>query len=362
LTQTQPVAVAVTLKLRADGSAPDTIYVTAGDEYGSCHGSPSWCGLHSWVGVSRNGGATFADSVYDDAFPISQANPYRVAVHPFDGAKAVVSARSGLPVAFTRDFGATWRNSSGVVSVGEQGNFWFGQPLARENQLDEAAAEAVFYYYNGTGGLSVSADSGATFTPVYAGFPTWSVPFFGLATPPRGASAEGDLWTFAGWQLHHSINGGANQSGVWSFYHPDTVITVGPLPPAASPSGRDERALAALCADRGARAAAAAGRPPLPAPAGAAYAVYVIGERNYNEPSALYASVDFGHSWVPLSGANSTTPAQGLGDTPTALEASAKEPGVLYVGTGGRGVFARDVSAVLRAALLACEEGNGDGE
>ena len=198
--------IAHTLKLRADGSAPDALYVTAGDEYGSCHGSPSWCGLHSWVGVSRDGGASFVDTLYDDAFPVSQANPYRVAVHPFDGAKAVVAARSGLPVAYTRDFGATWQNATGVVSVGQQGNFWFGQPLARENQLDEAAAEAVFYYYNGTGGLSVSADSGATFTPVYSGFPTWSVPFFGLATPPRGASAAGDLWTFAGWKLFHSIS------------------------------------------------------------------------------------------------------------------------------------------------------------
>jgi len=213
----------------------------------------------------------------------------------------------------------------------------------------------VEYYYNGTGLLSVSADSGATFAPVYSGFPPWNVPFFGLATPPRGASAAGDLWTFAGWKLYHSTNGGVNQSGVWSFYHPDTVIAVGPLPGAASPAGRDERALAALCAARGARAAAAAGRAPLPTPAGAAYAVYVIGERDYAEPSALFASVDLGHSWLPLSGANSTTPAQGLGDTPTALEASAKEPGVLYVGTGGRGIFARNVAADLVAALLACE-------
>ena len=83
----------------------------------------------------------------------------------------------------------------------------------------------------------------------------------------------------------------------------------------------------------------------------------MIGERDYNEPSALFASVDLGHSWVPLSGPSSPTPMQGLGDTPTALEASAKEPGVLYVGTGGRGVFARDVSAELVAALLACEGG-----
>jgi len=38
---------------------------------------------------------------------------------------------------------------------------------------------------------------------------------------------------------------------------------------------------------------------------------------------------------------------------------SEKQPGVLYVGTGGRGVFvfARDVSADLVAALLACERG-----
>jgi hypothetical protein len=64
-----------------------------------------------------------------------QANPYRIAVHPFDGSKAVVASRTGVPVTFTRDFGQTWGNSSGVTSVGQQGNFWFGQPLAVEQQV-----------------------------------------------------------------------------------------------------------------------------------------------------------------------------------------------------------------------------------
>lgn len=71
----------------------------------------------------------------------------------------------------------------------------------------------------------------------------------------------------------------------------------------------------------------------------------------------LYGSIDFGHSWIPLAGANSSTPTQGLGDSPLVLEASAKDAGVLFVGTGGRGAFVRDVSADLRAALLACEGG-----
>ena len=141
----------LTLRVAPSGASADVIWVTAGDEYGSCHGAPSWCGLHSWIGFSRDGGATFADTTWDSVYAVDQANPYRVAVHPYNGAKAVVIARKGLPVTYTRDYGATWANSSGGVdSCGEQGNFWFAQPLATERQIDEAAPEATIYYYNGT--------------------------------------------------------------------------------------------------------------------------------------------------------------------------------------------------------------------
>ena len=332
-----------------------------GDEYGSCHGNPSWCGLHSWVGVSRDGGVTFQDSTWDDVYAIDQANPYRVAVHPFDGSKAVVAARSGLPVTYTRDFGATWKNSTGgVLSVGEQGNFWFALPLATEKQIDESAVEAVIYYYNGTTTLFTSIDSGASFSSTYSAFPTWNVPYFAVATPPRGTAAAGDVWVFAGWQLHHSTNGGLNFSGVWAFYHPSTTITIGPLPSITSSTGRKTGELAALCASQGARKGALDSHNPLPeqprTSTGAlpSYVVYAIGIRNYDEPTALFASVDFGHSWIPLSGANATAE-QGLGDSPLVLEASVKDPGVVYVGTGGRGAFMRNVTGDLVKALLGCE-------
>lgn len=205
-----------------------------------------------------------------------QANPYRVAVHPFNGSKAVVAARAGLPLSYTTDYGATWANSSGgVASTGMQGNFWFGQPLAVDQQGDAGAPDATVYFYNGTTTLWVSADTGASFAPVYEAFPSWNVPFFGIATPPRGAAAAGDIWAFAGWKLYHrrgvrgrwvdaemlrlmpspvspalcSVNGGANFSNVWQFYHPQPVIAVGP-PPAvrSSRSGRGAGELAALCA------------------------------------------------------------------------------------------------------------------
>ena len=73
-----------------------------------------------------------------------QANPYRIAVHPFDGTKAVVAARTGLPLTFTRDAGKTWSNSTGgVASVGLQGNFWFGRPLAVEQQVRLSSQAAL---------------------------------------------------------------------------------------------------------------------------------------------------------------------------------------------------------------------------
>ena len=231
--------IAVTLAAAPGGGAPDATWVTAGDEYGSCHGSPSWCGLPSWIGVSRDGGRTFTDTTWDSTYAVDQvggrereaallrfllwgpfkartlpknrflrsclqANPYRVAVHPFDGSKAVVAARTGLPLTYTRDYGATWANSTGgAVSCGEQGNFWFGQPLAVEQQADPSAPEATVYFYNGTTTVWVSEDTGASFAPVYEGFPAWNVPFFGISTPPRGSSAAGDVWAFAGWKLYH---------------------------------------------------------------------------------------------------------------------------------------------------------------
>jgi hypothetical protein len=350
-----------TLSLASSGTSVDTVWVTAGDEYGSCHGNPSWCGLHSWVGVSRDGGVTFQDTTWDDIYSIDQANPYRVAVHPFDGQKAVVASRSGLPLTYTRDFGKTWNNSSGnVASVGQQGNFWYALPLATDKQIDETATEAIIYYYNGTTTLFTSIDSGASFSSTFSSFPTWNVPYFAIATPPRGTSAIGDIWVFAGWQLHHSINGGVNFSGVWAFYHPSTTITIGPLPAITSSQGYNSSSLANLCAIKGRKREVESGYTQLPpqpltsngAPAG--YVVYAIGIRNYDEPTALFASIDFGHSWIPLSGANATAE-QGLGDSPLVLEASIKDPGIIYVGTGGRGAFVRNVTNDLVKALLECE-------
>jgi hypothetical protein len=159
-------------------------------------------------------------------YAVDGANPYRVAVHPFNGAHAVVAARVGLPVTFTRDYGATWANatnasatsgSSTIASVGQPGNFWFAYPLATEHQIDPASPNATFYYYDGQTTLMTSTDSGATWSTTYTGFPPWHVPFFGLATPPRGAAAAGDIWAFAGWKLYHSVDGGKSFASAWQL-------------------------------------------------------------------------------------------------------------------------------------------------
>jgi hypothetical protein len=243
-----------------------------------------------------------------------------------------------------------------VTSTGQQGNFWFGQPLATEQQVGVTAEHATFYYYNGTTSLFTSTDSGASFTETYSAFPPWNCPFFGIATPPRGAAPGGDIWAFAGWKLHHSINGGKNFSSVWSFYHPSHTLAIGALPPTrSSVTGRNEMELAGLC---GAKAALAARKEALPLPTvKAGYVVYVLGVREYSHPEALFASVDFGHSWIQLSGGNITArPENGLGDSPVVIEPSRKDLGTVLVGTGGRGVFYRNVTKELQAALLSCED------
>ena len=212
--------------------------------------------------------------------------------------------------------------------------------------------------YNGTTTLFTSRDSGATFTPTYSQFPEWNVPLFGLATPPPGAAAAGDVWAFAGWKLYHSTNAGVNFSQVWQVYSLDRALAVGPLP--AVPGGRSAGELALACAARAQAAqagqAGASSRPlppRLPSGAAPAYAVYVVGPKDY-EREGLYGSVDFGATWIPLAGANSSTPLQGLGDTPYVLEASLQQPGVLLVGTEGRGGYVRNCTEDLVRALLAC--------
>ena len=48
-------------------------------------------------------------------------------------------------------------------------------------------------------------------------------------------------------------------------------------------------------------------------------------------------------------------PENGLGDSPVVIEPSSKDIGTVFIGTGGRGIFYRNVTADLQAALLACE-------
>lgn len=350
-------------------SVPATMWLTAGDEYGSQRAG--WWGNHHWVGVSHDGGQTWAETAYDAVFNDTNAIPYRIAVHPFNGSVAVITGYQGYPVVFTADGGATWANATvggqPLLSVGPWGNFWWAAPLVRENNNAATGPGdgATMYYYNGTTSLFTSTDSGATWDLTYAGFPTWSTPLFGIAVPPRGTAAAGDIWAFAGWQLHRSTNGGANFSSVWQFYSVKSAIAVGPLPNATSrSSGRSAAELSALCARRlpaDARprpahpalrgsAEEAASPYPFSSAASAAYVVYAAGQLNYGDPYGIFASVDYGNTWVDV-----TVPAQRLGDGPNVLEASLSAPGTLLVGTDGRGAFYADVTGVLLGALEGCE-------
>ena len=153
---------------------------------------------------------------------------------------------------------------------------------------------------------------------------------------------------------------------MWEAYGVDKVIAVGPLP--AVPGVRSAGELALACArsaqqqqqQRSSSSSTPLPPRPLPPhlPSGAppAYVVYMVGPKDYNA-EGLYASVDFGHSWIPLAGNASSTPLQGLGDTPQVLEASLQQPGVLLVGTEGRGAYWRDCTQDLVGALLACSRG-----
>ena len=353
--------------------------MTAGDEYGICRNG--WCGIHHYVGVSSDGGATFDETTYDINIQNDNGYPYRVVAHPFNGSVAVITGYQGLPVLLTHDAGSTWGNASHVdangdhsplLSVGPYGNFWWAQPLARDNNADATASASVpatLYYYNGTTALFTSTDNGITWGMTYSGFPMWNVPLFGIATPPRGTAAAGDIWAFAGWGLHHSVNGGANFSSVWQFYSIKNAIAVGPLPAnvTSKRTGRTASEMSALCASltpdharpkpatteliAGDAAAGMTWAYPTSTAAGPAYVVYAIGLAAYTDPHyGVYVSADYGNHWTEL-----TTPQQGLGDSPNMIEASLQQPGMVFVGTEGRGAFYLDASQAIASALERCE-------
>jgi xyloglucan-specific exo-beta-1,4-glucanase len=365
----------------------EAIWVTGGDEYGAERNG--WGGIHHWVGVSFDGGATMNETTYD-ATPMfwdSNADPYRVSVHPFNPDVAVITGYSTTPVVYTHDGGKTWGNTTTttgetLMSVGPWGNFWWALPFARENNIAPSASwpsalrddgkdrlrdvPATFYYYNGTSALFTSTDSGVTYNLTYNKFPSWNVPLFAIATPPRGTAAAGDIWAFAGWQLHHSTDGGNTFSQVWQFYSVKNTIAVGPLPnTTSSKTGLSTAELSARCAaklpaeqrPKGAPRSIvnhdlAAGRSYAYAAsteASAAYVVYGVGTMSYTGGPGLYMSVDYGNTFTEL-----TTPAQKLGDSASVVEASLQNPGLVFVGTDGRGAFYYDASSDILEALERC--------
>jgi len=237
----------------------------------------------------------------------------------------------------------------------------------RDNNADPAgdpAVPATVYYYDGNANLYTTTDSGATWQVTYNGFPDWNVPIFGIAVPPRGTAAAGDIWAFAGWKLYRSVDGGHTFSNVWQFYSVQSAVAVGPLPNVTSRrTGRTAADMSALCAQRlpadqrprPAHAAllrsdeASGYAYPFSTSASAAYVVYGAGQAAYGS-YGVFASVDYGNSWLEL-----TTPSQALGDDPNVLQPSLSAPGTVFVGTEGRGGFYADVTQVLLQALESCE-------
>lgn len=335
----------------------DTIWVTAGDEYGSCVNG--WCGLHHWVAASHDGGATFVESSYDSTFTESNAIPYRIATHPYNGSVAIVSSTTGIPVVRTEDGGRTWSNCSGLVSTGVSGNFWWAIPLARENQIAPSGdTPGVFYYYNGTSSVWVSADNGASWNETYSGFPSWDVPLFSIATPPAGTADAGVVWVFSGWKLYVSMDYAQSFSQVWQLSSVQSALTIGPLPDAIdSSTGMHARELQQRClaqaAKRTQHGSHTSSSPPT-APTGlysasTSYVVYAIGEVAYGGPTQVAFSVDAGASWNALYDAS-----EGLGDSPNVLDVSLQLPGVVFVGTDGRGAFYTNGTAAIMHALAQC--------
>ncbi len=169
--------------------------------------------------------------------------------------------------------------------------------------------------------------------------------------------------------LLRSINGGDNLTAL-AGWNSAPIVALGPLPNASQLShalgGRSVRDLAAACA----RKAVVAGlpvhptlmqqqRPTSDAAAPLGYAAYALDLHNGSTFTQPYVSVDYGLSWTSLFSVD-PAPAVALGDAPAVLPAqmaaSRQQPGTVFVGTGGRGIFYYNASAEIVRALLACDE------
>ncbi len=221
-------------------------------------------------------------------FPYFPRNtlPLRVAVSATDPNTFIVITHDALPLK-TSDGGRTWRPVKGLPK-GPQGPWYWSMPLV----ADPVAGDR-FYYYDG-GILYRSEDSGDSFQRVNNTIPTTSELSILTAEPGQAAN----LWvSLSDKGLFRSQDGGQTFTKVLAVQHSHLLAFGLPLQPNDPP------------------------------------AVYLYGSLD-GLTEGIYLSEDRGQSWTSIR--EDLTP---IGTQPNVMVASQQKPGLIFIGTNGRGIY-----------------------
>jgi hypothetical protein len=187
----------------------------------------------------------------------------------------------------TANNGASWQTVSGLPN-GTKGPWNWSQPLAADTVNGN-----TFYYLAEDGKVYRSTDGGLSFKVVNSSLAgEW---WHTLKTVPGVA---GEVWVSLNWKgLYRSTDGGATFAKI---------------------AGVERAYLFAF------------GKPQ---PGSTIPALYLYG-RITNNGDGIFRSLDRGKTWTRMGDLNKT-----IGNNPNVMEASKQEFGLVFIGSGGRGIY-----------------------
>ena len=200
---------------------------------------------------------------------------------------------------FTLDGGATWTPCQGIAAGWQHGvSFWWNS----RNLIADRANGNRFYYID-QNDFYTSNDRGATWVKRYNQFPAWHINVNLTSNPWQ----EGELWaTFARsgdtittqhYGVFHSTDGGQSFTEIKTLDWANFI--------ALGKGNSDSEPF-----------------------------LYVHGRMPGNSFDAIYKSENRGQTWIQLS-----DPAQNQFANISVMEADQRSKDLVYVGTGGRGIF-----------------------
>ena len=284
-------------------------YVAQGTSLAYCASKPQYMAWVGWdeaaaaqpglTGYSSDNGKTWT--------PFASTSPGfagKIAMSATDPNRLVWSPTHSATPQYSTDAGRTWQVStlygSPLAGSWQMGNEWWAGDMLAADRVDGSR----FYYYN-NGAFYFSVDGGATWQ---AGNTRWPavppVAYTVLVNIVPNPVMAGDVWV--------TMAANQNQPGRFPLFH-------------SADGGKTFSAVASV--DGANFAAFGKGTDAAPA-------IYIHGRTSGATTDAIYRSLDLGVSWTRVS-----DPAQQQFGNISALEADMRQADLVYVGTGGRGIF-----------------------